>query len=87
MKSLCMAVLCVCLSACASSPSQPAAVVRVQVPLLVPCKVPDLPEPHFATRDLLPQDSLPAKVRALLAERQQHLAYEARLRAALQACR
>lgn len=61
--------------------------VEVRTPVPVPCQAPAIDAPRFATTDLRPADDLQTKVRALLAERQQHLAYEARLRAALDACR
>ncbi|MDU4251947.1 MULTISPECIES: hypothetical protein [Pseudomonas] len=60
--------------------------VEVRVPVPVPCQAPAVETPRFATADLRPADDLQTKVRALLAERQQHLAYETRLRAALEAC-
>ena len=60
--------------------------VEVRVPVPVPCQAPVVETPRFATADLRPADDLQTKVRALLAERQQHLAYETRLRAALEAC-
>lgn len=60
--------------------------VEVRVPVPVPCQAPVVETPRFATADLRPADDLQTKVRALLAERQQHLAYETRLRAVLEAC-
>ncbi|MDF3843358.1 hypothetical protein P3W55_16720 [Pseudomonas citronellolis] len=74
------------LAACTvAAPTQPAA-LEVRVPVAIPCRAPAVPMPVFATSLLHPSDSLQTKVRALLAERQQHLGYEARLRAALEAC-
>lgn len=72
------------IAGCASTVPQP---VEVRVPVPVPCQTPSIEVPRFATADLRPADDLQTKVRALLAERQQHLAYETRLRAALDACR
>ncbi|MEP9319942.1 hypothetical protein ABKS89_22565 [Pseudomonas sp. LABIM340] len=72
------------LAGCASTAPAP---VEVRVPVPVPCQAPAVETPRFATADLHPADDLQTKVRALLAERQQHLAYETRLRAALDACR
>ncbi|TLP75937.1 hypothetical protein FEA48_05950 [Pseudomonas nitroreducens] len=72
------------LAGCASTAPAP---VEVRVPVPVPCQAPAVEIPRFATADLRPADDLQTKVRALLAERQQHLAYETRLRAALDACR
>ncbi|MFS2124704.1 hypothetical protein [Pseudomonas sp. Pseusp97] len=72
------------LAGCASTAPTP---VEVRIPIPVPCRAPAIELPRFATADLRPTDDLQTKVRALLAERQQHLAYETRLRAALDACR
>ncbi|MBD9501952.1 hypothetical protein IB256_14280 [Pseudomonas sp. PDM17] len=69
---------------CASTAPAP---VEVRVAVPVPCQAPAVETPRFATADLRPADDLQTKVRALLAERQQHLAYETRLHAALDACR
>ncbi|MDF3932296.1 hypothetical protein [Pseudomonas citronellolis] len=77
-------VLLLSLTACAEHQPAP---VRVEVPVAIPCRAPIIAEPAWATGPLHPTDSLQTKVRALLAERQQRLGYEARLRAALQACR
>ncbi|MGC4008051.1 MAG: hypothetical protein QM805_03050 [Pseudomonas sp.] len=71
------------LAGCAATAPAP---VEVRVPVPVPCRAPIVETPRFATADLRPADDLQTKVRALLAERQQHLAYETRLRAALEAC-
>lgn len=60
--------------------------VEIRIPIPVSCQAPAIAAPRFATTALRPADDLQTKVRALLAERQQHLAYETRLRAALQAC-
>ncbi|KJJ98100.1 lipoprotein [Pseudomonas sp. 21] len=72
------------LAGCASIAPAP---VEVRIPVPVPCQTPAIEVPRFATSALRPTDDLQTKVRALLAERQQHLAYETRLRAALDACR
>ncbi|MFR0689554.1 hypothetical protein ACLUTX_09170 [Enterobacterales bacterium AE_CKDN230030158-1A_HGKHYDSX7] len=72
------------LSGCTTSEPRP---MEVRIPTPVPCRAPAIDTPRFATADLRPADDLQTKVRALLAERQQHLAYETRLRAALDACR
>lgn len=61
--------------------------VRVEVPLAVPCRVPDVRPPSWAGATLKAGDSLQAKVRALLAERRQRQGYELELQAALRACR
>ena len=61
--------------------------VRVEVPVLVPCRAPDVPLPAFAATGLRKADSLDLKVRALLAERRQLIGYERELVAATTACR
>lgn len=86
MKILLLAGLPLLAACTAAAPVQPAA-LEVRVPVTIPCRAPAVPMPVFATSLLHPSDSLQTKVRALLAERQQHLGYEARLRAALEACR
>jgi hypothetical protein len=72
------------LAGCASTAPAP---MGVRIPVPVPCLALAVETPRFATADLRPADDLQTKVRALLAERQQRLAYETRLRAALDACR
>lgn len=61
--------------------------VRVEVPVQVPCRVPDVAEPSWATAGLKKTDGLEMKVRALLAERLQRIGYERQLDAAVSACR
>jgi uncharacterized lipoprotein YajG len=79
-----LAIPVLLLAGCAATAPKP---VEVRIPVPVPCQAPVVEVPRFATTDLRPADDLQTKVRALLAERQQHLAYETRLRAALDACR
>lgn len=74
------------LAGCAGQVEPEPRTVRVEVPVAVPCRVPVVQEPTWATVSLQKGDSLQVKVRALLAERQQHLGYEAQLRAAVMAC-
>lgn len=61
--------------------------VRVEVPVQVPCRAPEVPVPAWAAAGLRKTDSLEAKVRALLAERRQRIGYEKQLLAANDACR
>ena len=61
--------------------------VRVEVPVLVPCKTQDIAVPPWATVGLKKSDPLEVKVRALLAERRQRMGYERELVAAVGACR
>jgi uncharacterized lipoprotein YmbA len=60
--------------------------MRVEVPVQVPCKAPMIAAPAFAAAGLKKADSLEVKVRALLAERRQHIGYEKELVAAVYAC-
>ncbi|QRY81102.1 hypothetical protein JVX91_08345 [Pseudomonas sp. PDNC002] len=82
MKAL-MLVLPALIAGCATTSPK---LMEIRIPIPVPCLAPAVEAPQFATADLRPVDDLQTKVRALLAERQQHLAYETRLRAALDAC-
>lgn len=75
------------LGGCAGAAPAALPAPSVQVPLALPCRAPAVPLPTFATASVLASDSLQSKVRALLAERRERLAYESRLRAALAACR
>lgn len=60
--------------------------VRVEVPVLVPCKMKTIDVPYWAAGGLKKSDSLEVKVRALLAERRQRIGYERQLFAASRAC-
>ncbi len=60
--------------------------VRVEVPVLVPCKTKEVAVPAWAAAGLQKADSLEVKVRALLAERRQRIGYEKELVAAIDAC-
>ncbi|HCF3223939.1 TPA: hypothetical protein NIC06_005285, partial [Pseudomonas aeruginosa] len=55
--------LCLLFAGCAASPTTPRP-VRVEVPLAVPCRVPDVRPPSWASATLKAGDSLQAKVRA-----------------------
>lgn len=61
--------------------------VRVEVPVLVPCRAPEVAVPTWAAAGLRKSDSLEVKVRALLAERRQRIGYERLLDAEVGACR
>jgi hypothetical protein len=61
--------------------------VRVEVPVPVPCRAPEVAVPAWAAAGLSKTDSLEVKVRALLAERLQRIGYEKELRVAVSACR
>ena len=61
--------------------------VRIEVPVLIPCKTQEVTVPSWASTGLKKADSLEMKVRALLAERRQRIGYERELMAAVGACR
>lgn len=75
------------LAGCASRPAPEIRYVRVEVPVQVPCRSPEVAAPVWAAAGLRKTDSLEVKVRALLAERRQRIGYERQLVAAVQACR
>jgi hypothetical protein len=60
--------------------------VRVEVPVRVPCKTQEVAVPAWAAAGLKKSDDLELKVRALLAERRQRIAYERELVVAAGAC-
>lgn len=60
---------------------------QVKVPVPVPCTAEVPPEPEWETRRLRRADSLDDKAKALLAEREQRIGYEAKLKAATDGCR
>lgn len=75
------------LASCAGRVEPQVQYVRVEVPVQVPCRAPEVAVPPWAAVGLRKTDSLEVKVRALLAERRQRIGYEAQLVAAVQACR
>lgn len=77
------------LAGCSAKQTAPAPepqVVRVEVPVAVPCKITPVQRPAFAVDSLPLGSAIDVQMRALRAERQQRLGYEALLRAAVQAC-
>lgn len=78
---------CLLLSGCAAQVEPEVRTVRVEVPVQVPCRAPEVAVPAWAAADLRKSDNLEVKVRALLAERRQRIGYEREVVAALQACR
>jgi len=80
--------ICLLLAGCAGQPvGEPEPhVVRVEVPVQVPCRVKAPAVPAWAAKGLRREDSLEVKVRALLAERRQRIGYERELGAAVEAC-
>ena len=85
MKWLMMGVV-VLLTGCASR-ELVVRTVRVEVPVLVPCKTQGVAVPTWAAIGLKKADSLEVKVRALLAERRQRIGFEREQAAAIEACR
>ncbi|PLV17173.1 MULTISPECIES: hypothetical protein [Pseudomonas] len=75
------------LAACAGKVGPDVQYVRVEVPVQVPCRAPDVAVPLWAAAGLRKTDSLEVKVRALLAERRQRIGYERQLVAAIDGCR
>lgn len=76
------ALLCLLLAGCATQPR----LERVEVPVPVPCRVAVPDHPVFATEGLPASAGIWEQAKALLAERQQRIAYEAKLEAAAKAC-
>lgn len=81
-----MVALCFALAGCGTREPE-VRTVRVEVPVLVPCKTQEVAVPPWAAASLNKSDSLELKVRALLAERRQRIGYERELVAASGACR
>ncbi|MCE0964517.1 hypothetical protein [Pseudomonas sp. NMI4491_12] len=75
------------LAACAGKVEPQIQYVRVEVPVQVPCRAPEVAVPPWAAAGLRKTDSLEVKVRALLAERRQRIGYEKQLEASVSACR
>lgn len=61
-------------------------VVRVEVPVQVPCRVKEPAAPAWAADGLRREDSLEVKVRALLAERRQAKGYIRELQVSVASC-
>lgn len=75
------------LAGCAGRQDAEPHIVRVEVPVAVPCRMAEVRVPSWATATLKAGDSLEVKVRALLAERRQQIGYERELVAASHGCR
>ena len=80
-------VLTLAIQGCAARVEPNVQYVRVEVPVQVPCRAPEVAVPPLAATGLRKTDSLEVKVRALLAERRQRIGYEKQLLAAVDACR
>lgn len=75
------------LTGCAARVEPETHYVRVNVPVQVPCRAPEVAVPAWAADGVRKGDSLEVKVRALLAERRQRIGYEKQLVAANISCR
>ncbi|MCL8343259.1 hypothetical protein M9Y85_28750, partial [Pseudomonas mosselii] len=62
-----LALVVLMLAACAGKVEPPVQYVRVEVPVQVPCRAPEVAVPPWAAAGLRKTDSLEVKVRALLA--------------------
>ncbi|MET3051955.1 hypothetical protein ABXV19_09025 [Pseudomonas alkylphenolica] len=82
-----LALVVLLVAGCAARVEPEVRTVRVEVPVQVPCRAPEVAVPPWAAAGLRKTDSLEVKVRALLAERRQRIGYERQLVAANQACR
>lgn len=80
-------VLTLGLAGCSGKVEPQVQYLRVEVPVQVPCRAPEVAIPTWAAASLRKSDSLEIKVRALLAERRQHIGYERQLLASVSACR
>lgn len=79
-------MLCFLMAGCA--PTQIEYVpFEVQVPIEVPCAAELPPEPAWETAQLKKSDTLDEKAKRLLAERQQRMGYESKLKASVEGCR
>lgn len=78
-------LICALLAGCGTL--KPPAVVRVEVPISIPCTVRQLPPPPFAVDTLTYDSDIWDMMAALRAERIQRQAYEKLLEAAIAACR
>lgn len=85
-RKLFLVVIVAALSGCAAREPE-VRTVRVEVPVLVPCKTHEVAVPPWAAASLKKSDPLEVKVRALLAERRQRIGYEKQMEAAAKYCR
>jgi len=74
------------LAGCAAKTPPQVEYVRIELPVQVPCRAPEVAVPPWAAAGLRKGDSLEVKVRALLAERRQRIGYEKALAAAVYSC-
>lgn len=80
-------MICILLLAgCAGKAESEIRYVRVEIPVQLPCLMPEVAMPPWAAGSLRKTDSLEVKVRTLLAERRQRIGYEKQLEAAIGSC-
>ncbi|MGO4815243.1 hypothetical protein AB4156_37655 [Cupriavidus sp. 2MCAB6] len=79
-------VLGTLLAGCAGAPQVITQTKTVEVPVAVPCKVPQVARPAWALDQVDPDADVFTKGRAALVEVRQRAAYEVRLEAAVAAC-
>lgn len=82
----CGSGLVLALTGCAGKSDPQIQYVRVEIPVQVLCRAPEIAVPAWAAAGLRKTDSLEVKVRALLAERRQRAGYEKQLEAAIKGC-
>lgn len=80
-------MLCLVLAGCAAAPQVIDKPVEVRVPVPVPCKAPEIPEPDWPLAKVTETASDFDFFRAALAELALRAGYEVRLKAAVEACR
>ncbi|MGD9662065.1 MAG: hypothetical protein AB7U63_12400 [Porticoccaceae bacterium] len=75
------------LAGCASTDPIVVRTERVEVPVQVPCRAPDIERPKWAIDALPAGAGVFARVKAMGVELEQRRAYEAHLEAAISACK
>jgi len=74
------------LAGCASQTPLPTTPKQVEIPVPVPCKVPQIEKPSFAVDGLPIGSDIWDQMSALRAERKQRQGYELKLEAAVKSC-
>lgn len=82
----CLAILAAAVSGCASNAPIAVRTERIEVPVSIPCKTPEVKRPAWALDALPSGATLYQRVRAFAVEIEQRRAYEARLEAAVKSC-
>ncbi len=80
-------LLALLIAGCASTtPPSPTVPQRVEIPVPVPCKIPQIEKPSFAVDGLPIGSDIWDQMSALRAERKQRQGYEVKLEAAIKSC-